>query len=89
MKRRRALTLLVLAFWLLLGPVSMAFDGCLLMGALCDGGPCGASSDTARAPAPTIGLEPVAYLDAVPRCELPPNTPTALEPPPKSPRPLA
>ena len=89
MKRRRALTLFVLALWLLLGPVSMAFDGCLLMGALCDGGPCGASSNTVCAPAPAIGLEAVAYLDAAPRSELPATMPTALEPPPKSPRSVA
>ena len=89
MPRRRVLTLFVLAFWLLLGPVSMAFDGCLLMGALCDGGPCGASSNTACAPTPAVGLELLAYLDAAPRSELPANAPTAHEPPPKSPRSLA
>jgi len=84
MRSRRILTLLVLGLWLFLGPVSMAFDGCLVMGAICEGGPCGASSDTSFAPAPPIGLEPVAYLDAQPRAQLPAGTLTALDPPPKS-----
>ena len=89
MSSRRILTLIVLALWLFLGPVSMAFDGCLLMGALCDGGPCGASSDRSFAPAPTIGPGPIAYLEIQPRTPLPANTLAALEPPPKSLRPAA
>jgi hypothetical protein len=84
MKSRRMFTLLVLGLWLFLGPVAMAFDGCLIMGAICEGGPCGASSDTSFGPAPPIGLEPVAYLDAQPRAQLPADTLTALDPPPKS-----
>ena len=89
MNSRRVLTLLVLGLWLLLGPVSMAFDGCLVMGALCDGGPCGASCNASFAPAPAVDLEPIAYLDPQPGLHLPANTLTALEPPPKSPRSLA
>jgi hypothetical protein len=83
MKSRHVFTLLVLGLWLFLGPVAMAFDGCLIMGAMCEAGPCGASSDTSFAPAPPIGLEPVAYLDAQPRAQLPADTLTALDPPPK------
>jgi hypothetical protein len=89
MSSRRVLTLLVLGLWVLLGPVSMAFDGCLIMGALCDGGPCGASSDTSFAPTQAVDLEPIAYVDSQPGLQLPANTPTALEPPPKSPRSIA
>ncbi len=84
MTSRRVLTLLVLGLWLLLGPVSMAFDGCLVMGALCDGGPCGASCNASFAPAQAVDLEPIAYLDSQPGLQLPANTLTALEPPPKS-----
>ena len=89
MGSRRTLTLIVLALWLFLGLVSMAFDGCLLMGALCDGGPCGVASDSSFAPAPAIGLGPVAYLGTPPGAHLPVNTLAALEPPPKSLRPAA
>ena len=89
MGRRRILTLVVVALWLLLGPIAMAFDGCLLMGTLCDGGPCGASSDSSFAPAAAIGLRPIAFLDTPPGAHLPVSTLTALEPPPKSRRPAA
>ena len=37
MTRKRVLTVAVLLSWVLLGPMMMAFGGCLLMGALCDG----------------------------------------------------
>ena len=86
---RGVLVLIVLALWLFLGPISMAFDGCLLMGALCDGGPCGASSDRSFAPASAIGLGPSAYLDTPPGTHLPASTFAALDPPPKSLRPAA
>ena len=89
MDSRRILTLIVVGLWLFLGPISMAFDGCLLMGALCDGGPCGASIDTSFAPTSRTGLEPIAYLDIPPRTHLPANTLAALDPPPKSLRPAA
>ena len=42
--RRRWLTLVLLAAWVLLGPVGMAFDTCAAMMALCDGVPCGVVS---------------------------------------------
>ena len=89
MSARRLFVLLVLGLWLFLGPVSMAFDGCLLMGALCEGGPCGASSNVSFAPMPAVALVPTAYLDNQPRTQLPANTPAALEPPPKSLHPAA
>jgi len=85
MTGKRVLTVAVLMLWLLLGPVVMAFNGCLLMGALCDGGPCASSSSTAFVPAPLIGPGPIGFLAAVPRRALPPNSFATLEPPPKSP----
>ena len=85
MTGKRALTVTVLMLWLLLGPVAMAFNGCLLMGTLCDGGPCANFSPTAFVPAPLIGPGPIGLLAAVPRLVLPANSPATLEPPPKSP----
>jgi hypothetical protein len=38
---RRWPVLVVLAAWVLLGPIGMAFDSCAAMMVLCDGGPCG------------------------------------------------
>jgi hypothetical protein len=85
MTGRRVLTVALLMLWLLLGPIAMAFNGCLLMGALCDGGPCASSSSTAFVPAPLIGPGPIGFLAAVPRLVLPPNSSATPEPPPKSP----
>jgi hypothetical protein len=85
MTGKRALTIAVLMLWLLLGPIAMAFNGCLLMGTLCDGGPCANFSSTAFVPAPLIGPGPIGLLAAVPRLMLPANSPATLEPPPKSP----
>ena len=85
MTGKRVLTVAVLMLWLLLGPIAMAFNGCLLMGTLCDGGPCANVSSTAFVPAPLIGPGPIGLLAAVPRLVLPANSPATLEPPPKSP----
>jgi hypothetical protein len=85
MTGKRVLTVAVLMLWLLLGPIAMAFNGCLLMGTLCDGGPCANFSSTAFVPAPLIGPSPIGLLAAVPRLLLPANSPATLEPPPKSP----
>jgi hypothetical protein len=82
---KRALTVAVLVLWILLGPIAMAFDGCLLMGTLCDGGPCANFSSTTFVPALLIGPGPIGFLAAVPRLMLPANSPATLEPPPKSP----
>ena len=53
---------IVLALWIVLGPVAMAFDGCLLMGGMCEA-PCGMLSYIV---APSSGglalLQPLAYL---------------------------
>ena len=85
MTGKRVLTVAVLMLWLLLGPIAMAFNGCLLMGTLCDGGPCANFSSTAFVPAPLIGPGPIGLLAAVPRLVLPANSSATLEPPPKSP----
>jgi hypothetical protein len=82
MARRRVLTLIVLVLWLSFGPVAMAFDGCFLMGTMCDG-PCGTSSHVSFAPAPAIGLGPIVYLDAQLQDRLPNNSVATAEPPPK------
>ena len=88
MTQRRLATVVFLALWVLLGPIAMAFDGCAAMGAMCEV-PCGIPSCLSLLPAPLLGLAPIAYLDALPRAELPTNTLTALEPPPKSSVPAA
>ena len=84
MKGKHALALVILVFWIALGPLGMAFDGCLLMGALCEGGPCGTSSSTVFAPASVAGLWPMEILAPTPFVGLPANGPASLEPPPKS-----
>ena len=82
-ERPRWLTLVMLAAWLILGPVGMAFDSCAAMMVLCDGGPCGvvsAVTDAAPSFAPPMPLtiavtSPPKHVTPVPR--------SALEPPPK------
>jgi hypothetical protein len=85
MSGKQVLALAVLTLWILLGPIGMAFDGCLLMGAMCDGGPCANSSSTVFAPAPLIGLDLMWSLAPTRPPDLPPNGVASLEPPPKSP----
>ena len=85
MSRRpnRWLTLVLIAAWVVLGPIGMAFDACVAMMALCDGGPCGAVcavTDAAATFAPPVPLT----LALVPTPEsFTPVAPSALEPPPK------
>ncbi len=82
-RRARWLTLALLAAWLILGPVGMAFDSCAAMMALCDGGPCGAVSavtDAAPSFAPPI---PLTLTVMSPPKHVTPVPPSALEPPPK------
>jgi hypothetical protein len=43
MTSRHVLTLVVLAIWIMAGPIAMAFDGCAAMGAMCEG-PCGSTA---------------------------------------------
>ena len=81
---RRLLILLTLALWVVSGPVGMAFDGCAMMGAMCEA-PCGVSSYIAGPVVTDLaGLQPLAYLAA------PSTAPplifnlSPLTPPPKS-----
>ena len=85
MSGQKALAVAILTLWVLLGPIAMAFDGCLLMGTMCDGGPCANVSSTVFAPAPLIGLHPLEVLAPALSSGLPPNSFSSLEPPPKSP----
>ena len=82
-RRRWLLAVLTLTFWVVSGPIAMAFDGCSMMGAMCEA-PCGPLSYMA---APTVAdvtaLQPVAYLQ-IPSTPPPPFfTPGPLTPPPK------
>ena len=76
--------LLVLAAWLVLGPVGMAFDNCAAMMVLCDGSPCGVvAAVTLAVPALTAPKTIVATSLASP-LSVPVVTARAVEPPPKS-----
>jgi hypothetical protein len=56
-----ALTLMLM-LWVVSGPIGMAFDGCAMMGAMCEA-PCGISSYIAGPVATSLaGLQPLAYL---------------------------
>jgi len=83
MSARRITVMLALAVWVLLGPVAMAFDGCTLMGAMCES-PCAAMSWIA-VPSPS-GFTPVEVVNAVwlPQVDVVGITADPAEPPPKS-----
>ncbi len=83
MTHRRVVALLVLAVWVLLGPVAMAFAGCATMGAMCEG-PCGTA--TCATFVPTLSYAPggVSPLGIAPDGFLPANIPAGLEHPPRS-----
>ena len=75
--------LLLLAAWVVLGPIGMAFDSCATMMVLCDGGPCGVVAAVtfagpALAPLITLSTAGVAI-----RQFRPVVTVRALDPPPK------
>ncbi len=82
MSARGWVAILMVAVWVLLGPIAMTFSGCASMGAMCEG-PCGAACaivgpTLSSAPAPASALDPVLEL------ELPAAAPAGLEHPPKS-----
>jgi len=53
---------LTLTFWVVSGPIGMAFDDCAMMGAMCEA-PCGISSYIAGPVVTSIaGLQPLEYL---------------------------
>lgn len=82
MRSRRAIVLCILAVWVLVGPIAMAFDGCAAMGAMCEG-PCGISSCAIFSPTLSIVAAPGPSLDVAVDGHLPASAVAALEPPPK------
>ena len=79
----RWLTLLLLAGWVILGPIGMAFGSCGAMMALCDGSPCGVVTALGET-TPTVPT-PVPVADALSISSQHPLTVlrSTLEPPPK------
>jgi hypothetical protein len=87
--RRRWVTLVLLAAWVLLGPVGMAFDTCAAMMAMCDGAPCGVASAVIDATPSFAAPVPLSVAVAAAAETIAFLSPAALEPPPKSVRLLA
>jgi len=79
MKKRVTCGIVLLAIWLLLGPVAMAFDGCLGCELPCAQMAC-------ALPAPALAGTPGTVASAALQLELHPITsiPSTLEHPPKS-----
>ena len=78
MRNRLILGLVLMAVWLLLGPVAMAFDGCVGCELPCAQMPC-------AVPAPALAMAPEAVTSASPQVEFHPVTATVSTPelPPK------
>ena len=83
MSARGAVVIVVLAVWVLLGPIAMAFSGCPSMAAMCEG-PCGAVACATLAPALSSTPALISSLGTAIDDHLPPNVPAGLEHPPKS-----
>ncbi len=83
MSSRGAIAVLVLAVWVLLGPVAMAFAGCAMMGAMCEG-PCGTAACAIVAPTLSGAPAIVSSLEVAPDRSLPANVLAGLYHPPKS-----
>jgi hypothetical protein len=83
MSSRGVVAIVVLALWVLLAPVAMAFSGCASMGAMCEG-PCGTTACAIVTPTLSSAPALVAVFDVAIDRELPANTPAGLEHPPKS-----
>ena len=83
MSWRGIVVVLILIGSVLWGPIAMAYAGCSLMGAMCDG-PCGTSCAVFS---PTVSLAPVssATLYIVPDVRRHVNVFAGLELPPRSP----
>ena len=81
---RSLLITVVLALWVVSGPVGMAFDGCAMMGAMCEA-PCGVSSYIAGPVVTDLArLQPLAYLATPSTAQPPIVSASPLTPPPKS-----
>ena len=81
MNRRRLVTLMVMALWVLLGPVGMAFscagmDGCDAL--------CGTTSAAMQIPAAVASEAPVHWVSSSLDGHLPLNSGHVLDAPPKS-----
>jgi len=78
MRNRLILGLVLMAVWLLLGPVAMAFDGCVGCELPC-------AQIACAVPAPALTMAPEAVTSASPQVELHPVTSTVSTPelPPK------
>ena len=82
--RGTIVVILVLAAWVLLAPIAMAFAGCAVMGGICDG-PCGISSCAAiSTPTMSSAPAPASSFAIAPERHLPANTAAGLDHPPKS-----
>jgi hypothetical protein len=77
---RRVLVLMVLAGWLLLGPIAMAFESC---DGMCEG-PCGALCALASVAPGETTLELLSDLTLPVRSDLPGILVQVLDPPPKA-----
>src|SRR5262249_53743232 len=63
-RARPMMIAITLVIWLVSGPVGMAFDGCAMMGAMCEA-PCGAMFQIVTPAAPDLaGLSLASYLDS-------------------------
>lgn len=82
MSSRGVIAVLTLAIWVLLAPVAMAFSGCAVMGAMCEG-PCGTTACAIAAPTVSAAPALVSSFEVVVDRELPANVPAGLEHPPK------
>ena len=76
------ITVVVLAAWVSLGPIAMAFGGCAGMGVMCEG-PCGTTSCVVRTQT-AMAAAPVADLQARFSDRLATVTLRVPDPPPKS-----
>ena len=76
--------LLVLAAWVVLGPIGMAFDSCAAMMVLCDGGPCGVVAAVTLAGPILAAPTTLRTTEATTFDPLPVAVVRALDPPPKS-----
>lgn len=83
MSGQRSIAIVVLVMWVLLGPIAMAFTGCAIMGAMCEG-PCGISACGIVAPTVSIAPAPASPAYTVVDGQLPAISVSGLEPPPKS-----
>ena len=83
MTSRGVIAIVVLAGWVLLGPIAMAFAGCALMGAMCEG-PCGSIACGMVAPTLSSAPELVSSFEVAPDRSLPANILAGLYHPPKS-----